>query len=136
MFMPKANLVRPRFDPLQAIHMAHSLSLGDGETAKQVAGDWRSFLHSHFDLTDDQRKWLDSVSPEQESQVQQVLQDTFASRGSRRIVIVMVADNSKPGGLVHELRQESVGEEEQMRANLVIAHCDANCRNWGWGAAP
>jgi hypothetical protein len=50
------------------------------------------------------------------------------------MVVAVVPDTTKSEGLFHELRKEAVQEtSDNMCANTVIAHCDANCQNWGWG---
>lgn len=123
------------FDAMQAVHLTHALSTsGDQRQASEILRDWRTFLVDNFSLTADQRQWLDSVDDERHTTVKSLLQEIIDSGGAQRLVVVMVADHTRPGGLYHELRQESVEESRQgLRANLVIAHCDANCQNWGWG---
>jgi hypothetical protein len=131
---------KPKFDALQAVHAVHALSAaGDEKKSKALLADWRGFLKANFSLTDDQVKWLATVDKGHEAEVKKILRQTVESKGKSRLVVVLVADHTKPGGLVHELRHESVEEQRQglheVRANFVIAHCDANCRNWGWGPA-
>lgn len=131
---------RAKFDALQAVHVVHSLTTAaDKKLTAAFLKDWRGYLASNFTLTVDQAKFLESVDKKREAEVKRILRQTIESKGTFRLVVVMVADHSKPGGLIHELRHESVAEERQglqeVRANFVIAHCDANCRNWGWGPA-
>ena len=116
----------------------HALTAAaDEKTREEFLADWRASLTSNFSLTDDQRRWLDSVDQERDAQVKAILRQTIESGGKYRLVVVMLADQAKPGGLFHELRHGSVDEQrhglEEFRANLVIAHCDADCSNWGWG---
>ena len=133
---------KPKFDALQAVRVVHSLT-GVAQAQQQAVeaflADWQGYLNANFSLTDDQRAWLDSVGQEHEAEVKKILRQALESKGKSRLVVVMVADDTKPGGLVHELRHESVEEQRHgihdVRANFVIAHCDANCRNWGWGPA-
>ena len=129
---------KPRFDALQAVRVVHALTAAaDKKSTEAFLTDWRSFLTANFSLTDDQLRWLESVDKERDAEVKQILQQTIESKGKFRLVVVMLADHTRPGGLFHELRHESVEEQRQgfqeVRANLVIAHCDADCRNWGWG---
>jgi hypothetical protein len=100
----------------------------------QLEQDWRSFLERSFTITDGQRDWLRALIPSQVQFVAALIQDTLASKGAERIVVAYIPDPSKAGGLIHELRKEAVIEtQDNMRSNIVIAHCDANCQNWGWG---
>jgi hypothetical protein len=126
---------RQSFDAMKAASLTHALSTGgDATQAAEMLSDWRAFLTDNFSLTDDQRQWLDSASDERDSTVKRLLREVIESGGAQRLVVVMVADNTVAGGLYHELRKESVEESSQgSRANFVIAHCDANCRHWGWG---
>lgn len=131
---------KPKFDALQAVRAVHALTAAaDKKTTETFLADWRGYLKSNFSLTDDQLRWLESVDKKHETEVNRILRQTFDSKGKFRLVVVMVADHTKTGGLVHELRHESVEEQRQgiqaVRSNFVIAHCDANCRNWGWGPA-
>ena len=74
------------------------------------------------------------MSKEHEQQVAELIGQTFASGGAERLVVAFVPDKSKPVGFYHELRKEAVLETpDNMRHNTVIAHCDANCQNWGLG---
>jgi hypothetical protein len=124
------------FDAMKAVHLTHSLSASDDKgEAGAILQDWRAYLKDNFDLTGSQRSWLDSVDEERDAEVKTLLREVVESSGAERLIVAMIADHSKPGGLYHELRKESVEESRQgLRPNLVIAHCDANCENWGWGS--
>lgn len=123
------------FDAMKAVQLTEALSANsDMGQAAEILRDWRTFLEENYSLTQDQRQWLDSVDDAHHVLVKNLLQETINSGGAQRLIVAMIADHTRPGGLYHELRQESVEESRQgMRANIVIAHCDANCQNWGWG---
>lgn len=129
-----------KFDALQAVHVVHDLTAAaDKKMTDAFLTDWRGYLAANFSLTTDQVQFLESADEKRQAEVKRILRKTIESKGKLRLVVVLVADHTKPGGLVHELRHESVTEErkglKEVRANFVIAHCDANCRNWGWGPA-
>ena len=130
---------KPIFDALQAVRVVHALTAAaDKNSTEAFLTDWRGFLASNFNLTYDQIQWLESVDEKRDTKVKDILRQTIESKGKFRLVVVMLADHTKPGGFLHELRHESVEEQRQgiqeVRANLVIARCDADCRNWRWGA--
>jgi hypothetical protein len=144
--MGEATDNKPRFDALQAVRVVHALTAAadkqpaaDTRMTDAVLTDWRAFLAANFNLTDDQHRWLDSADEARTREVQRLLRQTIENPGTYRLVVVLLVDHTKPRGLVHELRHEAVAEERHglhdVRANLVIAHCDADCRNWGWGPA-
>ena len=124
-----------RFDGLAAVRIANALTTGaDKSQAHEMVRDSRRFLATSFELTEDQRQWLDLVDQEREAPAAELLQETIDSNGTLRWVVVMVAVPSQAGGFIHELRRESTTESRSgERSNITIAHCDSNCRNWGWG---
>lgn len=130
-----ADIAKPRLDGLAAVRSANALTTGaDKSQGHEMVRDWRRFLTTNFELTEDQRQWLDSVDQEREARVAELLHETIDSNGTLRWVVVMVAVPSQPGGFIHQLRRESTTESRSGdRSNITIAHCDANCQNWGWG---
>ncbi len=123
---------KPRFDAMQAVKVVDRLATDPAES-EAVLKDWKGFLETNFSLTEDQQAWLAAVDPAQDAHVRQILSETINSAGRLRLVVAMIADHAKPGGLYHELRQEAVEERPAgLRNNLVIARCDANCQNWKW----
>jgi hypothetical protein len=125
------------FDAMKMVHIAHSFShQQDKATIDSVLRDWRGYIAARFALTPDQQSFLDAVDDGRHQELAGLLRDVVDSGGSERLVVVMVADHERDGGMYHELRKESVEESNQgLRPNFVIAHCDAHCRNWGWGPA-
>ena len=137
----------PAFSAMTAVHLAHGLVTGeDKEQAPAILEDWKGYLVKNFALKDEQRAWIDSLDHEQTDIVTRVFQKIIDSNGKERLVVTMIADHAKPGGMYHELRTESLGTRDQgvteslrdpggdASISFAIAHCDANCRNWGWGA--
>lgn len=125
------------FDAMKMVHIAHAISQQhDAVMTDSVLRDWRTYIAERFALTPDQQSFLDAVDDERHQELAALLRDVADSGGSQRLVVVMVADHGRDGGMYHELRKESVEESRQgLRPNFVIAHCDANCQNWGWGPA-
>ena len=128
---------KPAFDAMKAVQLAHGLVTGeDRERAPAILEDWKGYLVESFALEVEQRAWMDSLDEEQSALLTRVLQEILDSDGKTRLVVTMIADHTKPGGMYHELRTESLETRNRgVHANIgiVIAHCDANCKNWGWG---
>lgn len=125
-----------RFNGLAIAAFVHELaySVDTNNVDLELLTDWRSALEGRYEFTDTQRRWLDSMDVRDEAMVLKLIKETIASKGAERLVVATIPNHGEPGGVFHELRKESVLETpDNMRANLVIAHCDAHCQNWGWG---
>jgi len=130
---------KPNFDGVQAVKLADSLRNGGhtGELDKFLA-DWRGYVEENYSLTDDQENWLNTADEQHFTSVKDAINRTVESGGQERLVVTIVPDQTRPGGIFHELRAESAGAGEKGQGirpylSIVIAHCDANCQNWGWG---
>ena len=129
--------VKPAFNAMKAVHLVHGMVAGkDKERAPAILADWKGYIAQNFALEDEQRAWMDSLDEGQSAVLTRVLQKILDSDGKERLVATMIADHTKPGGMYHELRTESLetrGQGVQANRGIVIAHCDADCGNWGWG---
>jgi hypothetical protein len=128
---------KPALDAMKAVHLVQGLAAGgDSAQAPSTLADWKGHLAERFAVDEGQRAWLDSLDDEQEAVLTRELRDVIDSGGGKRLVVTMIADPARPGGMYHELRSESVESragEVHAEMGIIIAHCDANCRNWGWG---
>lgn len=130
---------KPRFDAMKAVHLVHGLAADQGrKRAPALLEDWKGYLLENFALEDEQLAWMDSLDEEQSALLTQELREILDSEGTKRLVVTMIADHARPGGMYHELRSESLETKDkriQQNVGIVIAHCDAHCKNWGWGPA-
>ena len=107
----------------------------------ELGTDWRKAVQEAFELTAEQKKSLDGIPNERVQEIQ-----TFCAtlahhvqRGSQvhgRISTVPVEDRT--GSAAHELHMSLLEPKSSGRSSnpvmmFQIAHCDADCRNWGWG---
>jgi hypothetical protein len=106
-----------------------------------LASDWRSVVKEEFGLTTDQEKSLHGISHERVQEIQDFCKALVrhTQQGGHvhgRISTVPVEEQTKD--LAHELHlsllaPKTAGHPTTQTLMLRIAHCDPDCRNWGWG---
>jgi hypothetical protein len=127
-----------RFGPSTLVTELNNLvgRIAGGESYN-VLDDPLSSMTEQFQLTQDQQEGLNALNsnPEKIAQLKELIIGASNNPASSHFVVA-----TAPGatGLLHELRLETAatGPVAQFTAisAVTIAHCDANCRNWGWGA--
>jgi hypothetical protein len=98
--------------------------------------DWRRFVRSQFHTTPDQEQSFDHIP----THVVKEIQDFFrqASQEVKRgghlhAKIVKRPKEKQTPSAVHEVHVGTESAALTPQLSIVIAHCDAHCRNWGWG---
>ncbi|MGW9597318.1 hypothetical protein ACWHLZ_44455 [Streptomyces chartreusis] len=101
-----------------------------------------ALIEERFKLTDDQQSGVRNLASQkdQASRLRELVLDAARSDGATQFVVVQRPDRAN-GRFVHELRWETPANgSPPARADagtqvhtIGIAHCDSDCRNWGWG---
>ncbi|HEY5788218.1 MAG TPA: hypothetical protein VIT65_25970 [Microlunatus sp.] len=99
-------------------------------------------MNSRFRLTEGQQSELSVLERDRQAiaRLKALVERGAASAGRSRFVVAFGPDTSARG-FRHELRMETSAAaptRAQSAADTpittsAIAHCDADCRNWGWG---
>jgi hypothetical protein len=126
-----------RFGPSALVVELNNLagSITSGESP-EVLNNLPALMTQHFQLTADQQAGLTALASDasQMAQLKELVLKASSNPAGSQFV---VASTPSATGLVHELRLETTvttvtGPPETINA-IRIAHCDANCGNWGWG---
>ncbi|MEU4170867.1 hypothetical protein AB0F46_28805 [Streptomyces sp. NPDC026665] len=106
--------------------------------------DLVAMVEERFQLTDGQQTGVRDLAAQadQVSRLKELVLDAARSEGVSQFVVVQLP-NGADGRFVHELRRETLADgilpadegSVVLRATVGVAHCDADCRNWGWGSA-
>ena len=123
---------KPEFGPV-GLQKVVSVAASDPDL---LAKDWRRFVREHFHLKPDQDESLQQAPATKVKEIQHFFTEAASHmrRGAKldaRIVKLPVAKQTSHA--VHELHVDIETKEMTPQLSIVIAHCDANCRNWGWG---
>jgi hypothetical protein len=98
--------------------------------------DWRQALRDEFQLNARQESSLDEAPPEQVDEIQQYFVQVAEDVGQGGHLvgnIVKLSAEQQTEQALHELHFHSHPLDRSHNLSIVIAHCDAHCRNWGWG---
>ncbi|MEU9139970.1 hypothetical protein AB0D33_29110 [Streptomyces sp. NPDC048404] len=137
---------KSRFGPSALVIELNDLTrrIAAGEDP-QGLDDLVAMVEERFQLTEGQQTGVRDLASQtdQISRLKELVLDAARSDGASQFVVVQ-RPNGANGRFVHELRRETLAkgiapaaDEESgvLRATVGIAHCDADCRNWGWGSA-
>jgi len=127
---------KPEFGPAGLQNVVTTLNQ---EFSALLATNWRQFARDTFHLHPDQERSLLDISNEKAREIQ-----TFFAEAALRVgrgehllaTIVSVPPEQRTPQAAHELRVGVEGQKLSPEIDIVIAHCDADCKNWGWGPAP
>lgn len=104
---------------------------------EQLKTDWREFVRSEFQLLPEQEKSLTHIPRHRVEEIQdyftQVASHVEHGGKVQANVVTLPLEEQTPER-VHDLLISSARTVEPF-VDIVIAHCDADCRNWGWGPA-
>lgn len=97
-------------------------------------------MNTRFRLTEGQHGEIATLEGDRPAvaRLRSLVERGAASAGRSRFVVVFRPDPSARG-FRHELRLETVAQAPARAGadtpitTSAIAHCDADCRNWGWG---
>ncbi len=95
--------------------------------------DWRDIVRNNFALTPEQDASMENIPENIFNRVQQsfnAIADHVNSGGAIAGKIILNPDRTHAVYLFLETVKFSGGSMFRM---FRIAHCDANCENWGWG---
>jgi len=116
--------------------LARVLEQINASVPEQLETDWRTFVHDAFLLEPEQKRSLDRVP---ESRVKEI-QTFFANAavhikkgGKLHARIIKRPVEKRTQHVVHELHMDTDSSAITPKLGIVIAHCDAHCKNWGWG---
>jgi hypothetical protein len=140
--MKETEKARPAFDAKSLEALVERLN----EDPSALHEDWRELIRQEFQLTPDQARSLETVSHERAQQIQDQLRSAarHVERGGRIDArIVKRPLEKQTATAVHEIQLEHKNGDDSggygtatraaVQVSIVIAHCDAHCRNWGWG---
>jgi hypothetical protein len=121
-------------DALEEAQSAHS----DGrELHPHLLHDWKRYIEEQFELDDDQRADLDRLCSKPDEKAQRAVLDAFTTAGETpRFTLERKPTGEDGEEFLNELRLDRSSGRETPEAGLglTIAHCDANCKKWKWGA--
>lgn len=101
-----------------------------------LAKDWRQFVRESFHLHADQERSLQDAAPAKVKEIQHFFTEAAGHmrRGGKLAArIIKLPAAKQTTAAVHELHVDVETAAMSPQLSIVIAHCDANCRNWGWG---
>ncbi|WP_341718766.1 hypothetical protein QQG74_03025 [Micromonospora sp. FIMYZ51] len=137
-FGPSALVVELNDLAVQAAHP---------ERGDLLDGDLTSLIERNFTLTSDQQAGVERLRADEDGVEllrRLILEAAQDGANGQFVVVHQPAPNSRLG-YVHTLRYERTNAaapdadrpSRELSATEVstigIAHCDADCRNWGWG---
>jgi hypothetical protein len=110
-----------------------------------LEGDWRELVRSEFLLSAKQEHSLIEVTPERVEEIQQFFEQAaqyIRQGGAIQGRIVKRPIEEQTPEAVHEVHIELIEipttaplpETLPIPQALRIAHCDADCTNWGWNS--
>src|SRR4029077_1130019 len=103
---------------------------------EELGIDWQSFVRHQFKLTPDQEESLNNVPPNLVKEFQDyfIQASTHVKKGGaiHANIIELPPEQQTPQAF-HEVHVSLESKEVIPQLSFVIAHCDANCQNWGWG---
>jgi len=101
--------------------------------------DWREFLKSEFQLSAEQENSLEDIPPERVRELQDLFIKAAQQGGTIKAKIVKLAAEKQTKEIAHELHIRVQRPDHTLQASATvqpfirIAHCDADCKHWGWG---
>ena len=104
----------------------------------ELSKDWQQFIRSEFKLTADQEKAVAEASTRDVERVRDffVEAEKYVRKGGKlRGEIVKLPAERRTAKAAQELLLHTEGDTITPQLSIVIAHCDPDCRNWGWGPA-
>ncbi len=130
--MPDPQL---RFGPSALVIRLNNLASSIvGGQSPDVLDNLPALMTEQFQLTADQQAGLTALASDasQMAQLRELILQASSNPANAQFV---VASTATATGLVHELRLETTDPAGQpgLIGAVRIAHCDANCGNWGWG---
>ncbi|MFD9466399.1 hypothetical protein [Streptomyces sp. NPDC060027] len=139
------NLEKGRFGPSALVIELNDLTrrVAAGEDPAGL-DNLAAMIEERFKLTDGQQIGVSDLASQtdQVSRLKELVLEAARSDGAAQFVVVQRPDGAN-GRFVHELRWETLAngtapadaEAVVLRQTVGVAHCDADCRNWGWGSA-
>ncbi|MFC8095456.1 hypothetical protein [Streptomyces sp. NPDC057301] len=134
---------KARFGPSTLVIELNDLTrrVAAGENPKELE-NLAALIEERFQLTDGQQTGVRDLASQtdQASRLKELVLDAAGSDGATQFVVVQRPDTTN-GRFVHELRCETLANGSAsagagtgvQRLTIGIAHCDADCGNWGWG---
>lgn len=104
----------------------------------ELTTHWRRFVTNNLDMTEGQRKSIEDIPDAVAKDIHEFfLQAASQLKTGGRIhgKIVKRPEAMRTVAAVHEVHMSVETPHPSPQLNIVIAHCDADCRNWGWGPA-
>ena len=130
---PENQVGKPEFTPRSLQDWIAKLN---GQFPRALKTDWRQVVTDDFELHPWQRKSLTGAPTNRVEDVQK-----FFVQAARDVEqggridgeIVKLPIERQTEHAVHELHLHSHPPNRTHNLSIVIAHCDAHCKNWGWG---
>lgn len=128
-----AAAAKPEFGPAGLRQVVTKMKTSYPEL---LTRDWRQFVRESFRLHADQERSLMDAAPAKVREIQHFFSEAAGhmrqgGKLAARIIKLPVAKQT--AAAVHELHIDVETAAMSPQLSIVIAHCDANCRNWGWG---
>ncbi|SRR5713101_5136949 len=124
---------KPEFGPRT---LAVMVSKVNSQFPEELTTDWRQFVRSELKLSTDQDRALSDVSEDRVREIQGYFAQAARHVGRGGAVnakIVTRPIEKRTERVVHEIHVQFESPDMTPQRSIVIAHCDANCRHWGWG---
>jgi hypothetical protein len=130
---------RPRLNGYRLAKFADRIfnDPSEAEWRELAGGDWRSFVHRRFVLTDGQREALDAVDDDSVARIAETVRQLIKNGGQLQVTL---PEAGKGGEIVfsridEDRNQKAAGAQEASQARRItipVMKCsfDANCRNW------
>jgi hypothetical protein len=104
----------------------------------ELTTHWRRFVTKNLDMTEGQRKSIDDIPDPVAKCIHEFFVQAAAqlkNGGQIYGKIVKRPEATRTVAAVHEVHLSVETPQLSPQLTIVIAHCDADCRNWGWGPA-
>ncbi|MGH7067320.1 MAG: hypothetical protein ACREFO_13145 [Acetobacteraceae bacterium] len=127
-----AAAAKPEFGPVGLRQVVAKIEESYPEL---LAKDWRQFVRESFRLHADQDRSLQNAAPAKVKEIQHFFTEAAGHMrhgGKLAARIIKLPAAKQTATAVHELHVDVETAAMSPQLSIVIAHCDANCQNWGW----
>ena len=104
-----------------------------GKHNGELKKDWKAIVRNEFALTSEQDQTITNCTKSTGIEVQKYFDQIADHLKNGGHISGMVIQNKDKTHSINIFLGNQKTPEGSMYITIVIAHCDANCRNWGWG---
>lgn len=127
---------RPETSAFTPSSLAKVVAQINASFPEQLTRDWRNFVQGAFALEPEQKESLEQVPEMRVKEIQEFFAEAAGhvkKGGMLHARIIKRPPEKRTESAVHELHMDIESPAITPKVSVVIAHCDAHCRHWGWG---